>query len=62
VASFVDFSSSERFVPGVRSQFDFSPMSVMLAGVLVVVQMFVAPLSQVTKKTPGVCRESHHSA
>jgi transposase len=33
------------YAPGDQSQFDFSPMSVMLAGVLVVVQLFVVRLS-----------------
>jgi transposase len=33
------------YAPGDQSQFDFSPMSVMLAGVLVVVQLFVLRLS-----------------
>lgn len=33
------------YAPGEQSQFDFSPMSVMLAGVMVVVQLFVVRLS-----------------
>ena len=33
------------YAPGDQSQFDFSPMSVMLAGILVVVQIFVVRLS-----------------
>ena len=33
------------YAPGDQSQFDFSPMSVLLAGVLVVVQLFVVRLS-----------------
>jgi transposase len=33
------------YAPGEQSQFDFSPMSVLLAGVLVVVQLFVLRLS-----------------
>lgn len=33
------------YAPGDQAQFDFSPMSVMLAGVLVVVQLFVMRLS-----------------
>jgi transposase len=33
------------YAPGDQSQFDFSPMSVMLAGVMVVVQLFVLRLS-----------------
>jgi transposase len=33
------------YAPGDQAQFDFSPMSVMLAGVLVVVQLFVVRLS-----------------
>jgi transposase len=33
------------YAPGEQSQFDFSPMSVMLAGVMVVVQLFVLRLS-----------------
>ena len=34
-----------RYAPGDQSQFDFSPMSVLLAGVVVVVQLFVVRLS-----------------
>ena len=33
------------YAPGEQSQFDFSPMSVMVAGVVVVVQLFVVRLS-----------------
>ncbi|MDB5070601.1 MAG: hypothetical protein JWM87_1712 [Candidatus Eremiobacteraeota bacterium] len=33
------------YAPGDQSQFDFSPMSVLLAGILVVVQLFVVRLS-----------------
>ncbi len=34
-----------NYAPGAQAQFDFSPMSVILAGVLVVVQLFVMRLS-----------------
>jgi len=33
------------YAPGDQSQFDFSPMSVLLAGVIVIVQLFVVRLS-----------------
>jgi hypothetical protein len=50
------------YAPGDQSQFDFSPMSVLLAGVVVVVQLFVVRLSYYTWPIHGACIDALRSA